>query len=213
MCGRKVLLILDDLWDDINPLDLMLVDTAAGSFVLLSSRVRGALLAVDCDVMNIGLPSDADAIGMVMAAAGMPQNSTIPIGTREIACAICKRLPLSLGMAGRLVREMDMPSDDWTMVVELMKEEQEGAAGEVNAVIATSLKAMRGPNAAAMTTLLAAFGLAAEDVKVPLEALLWMMEASSDEQPPTMAQLRRMTKALIDRALILGPVDAPQLHG
>eukprot|EP01047_Picozoa_sp_COSAG01_P027197 COSAG01_NODE_1786_length_9231_cov_19.575276_8_plen_136_part_00 len=47
-----------------------------------------------------------------------------------------------------------------------------------------------------------------------LQALSWIFEAQVGEgaQVPTMMQLRLWTKMLIDRSLVLGPIDQPSLH-
>ena len=185
--------------EDTNPNDLIFLDVVTKSKALISSRVRGHL--VDCDVVDIGLPSEAEAIQMVMAAAGLPPTASIPKGAMEVAKDICKCLPLTLGMAGRLVQYMDVAENDWSDIVELMSEQGTDNEASVNTVISTSLKAFHGPEAEMMQTLLAAFGLAADDVKIPLEALQWMIEALSQQAPPTMPQLRLLIRRLIDRAL------------
>lgn len=61
-----------------------------------------------------------------------------------------------------------------------------------------------------------------EDAKVPLEALQWIYQADMGDgdgvagvdalQAPTLLQLRKCTKLLIDRCLVLGPIDQPSLH-
>ena len=67
---------------------------------------------------------------------------------------------------------------------------------------------VKGPHAASARELLKAFRLVPEDVKVPLEALTWVYEAStsaeaSDSGAPSLLHLRRCTKMLIDRCLVL----------
>jgi hypothetical protein len=58
-----------------------------------------------------------------------------------------------------------------------------------------------------------------EDVQPPLEVLAMMYEAevsSDDDVPgskrPTLLNLRRWLKMLLDRSLALGTVDKPGLH-
>jgi hypothetical protein len=135
---------------------------------------------------------------------------------------LCKRLPLTLGIAGRIAHDMAMAlQDDWTDVVDLMRAEWSSSGSEGDAsvqpvedMIATSLKAIHGPQAETCRTLLKSFALVSEDQSVPLEALGWMYSAVADADvaAPTIAMLRRLVKALIDRSLVLGPVDKPSLH-
>ena len=147
-----------------------------------------------------------------MSAAGIPIDATIPKGAAEIV-AICRRLPLSLGIAGRIASEMDLAQQDsWLDVVELMRDEHQRAQ-PVDNMIATSLKAIGGAQAEQVRLVFRALALVPEDARVPLEALIWMMEAVDDSSTVTIAQLRRMIKCLIDRSLVLGPIDKPSLHG
>jgi hypothetical protein len=96
-------------------------------------------------------------------------------------------------------------------VTTMMKEELSGdgdARSAEDSIIATSLRALKGPHAASARELLKAFRLVPEDVKVPLEALTWVYEAStsaeaSDSGAPSLLHLRRCTKMLIDRCLVL----------
>jgi hypothetical protein len=109
---------------------------------------------------------------------------------------------------------------DWREVTAMIKEEL-SVGGEARSaedgIIATSLRAIKGPHAASARNLLKAFRLVPEDAKVPLEALAWICEASiaaegGDGGTPSLLQLRRWTKLLIDRCLVLGPIDMPSLH-
>ena len=89
-------------------------------------------------------------------------------------------------------------------------------------VIATSLRAIKGTHAESARMLLRAFRLVPEDVKIPLEALQCVYAASNEVDTGQAAgaatsllplhQLRRITKILIDRCLLLGPIDQPSIH-
>ena len=58
---------------------------------------------------------------------------------------MAKRLPLTLGIAGRIAKDMGMSDqDDWSDVVELMREEESEGASPIDAMIATSLRALDG---------------------------------------------------------------------
>jgi hypothetical protein len=221
--GRTCLLVLDDVWESGHIAFFDEVDVATQSKVLLSSRVRGILSG--CDIVDMGLPSEADAVQIVMSAAGVSvdAHTPAPAEAREVV-ALCKRLPLTLGMAGRMARDLGL-QHDWSEVAVMMREEL-SAHGEArtveDSVIATSLGAIQGPYAAAARALFRSFRLVPEDAKVPLEALQWIYQADMGDgdgvagvdalQAPTLLQLRKCTKLLIDRCLVLGPIDQPSLH-
>jgi hypothetical protein len=210
MVDLDILLVLDDVWDAEVSRHFCFLDDSTKSRLLLSSRVRGALS--DCDIVDVGLPSEADAIQILVAEAGLAAGARVPPGAQEIA-VLCKRLPLTLGIAGRLVKELDLGSD-WSSAVDMIKQELTvlGRSAE-DSVIATSLGALSGSQGQELRTLLEAFALVPEDVKVPLEALCWVLEARMDcRQTPSVLSVRRWTKLLIDRCLVIGPVDQPSLH-
>jgi hypothetical protein len=143
--------------------------------------VRGAL--VNCTIIDIGKPSLDDAIQIMTSAAGMGNDQPVPVGAVQIA-NLCKLLPLTLGIAGRLIRDLGLVSrvdkltsrrgthsakpDDWTGAVSLLEQELDDHthSAEDN-IISTSLKALTGKHADNVRTLLSAFGLIPEDVKCP----------------------------------------------
>jgi tetratricopeptide (TPR) repeat protein len=232
--GKHCLLVLDDCWDVGHLSHFALVDESTRSRVLISSRVVSTL--ENCEVVDIGLPTEQDAIQIVMAAAGMANGAAVPEEAREVA-RLCKLLPLTLGIAGRLIKGLEL-QHDWSEVVAMMKEELsvDGEARSAeDGVIATSLRAIKGRDADSARALFKAFRLVPEDVKIPLEALACVYEASNAAEeataasssgsdggggssprgpsgPPTMLQLRKWTKLLIERCLVLGPIDQPSLH-
>ena len=177
--GKHALLVLDDCWDVEHIAHFALIDETTQSRVLISSRVRGTLAG--CEIVNIGLPAEEDAIQIVMAAAGMTTGPQVlvPSEAAEVV-RLCKWLPLTLGIAGRLVKDLGL-EHDWSEVTKMMKEEL-SAHGEARSaedgIIATSLRTLKGPHAEPARALLRAFRLVPEDVKVPLEALAWIFESS-----------------------------------
>jgi hypothetical protein len=220
MEGKAILLCLDDVWDETHPASFVFLDRSTKSRVLISSRTRGALAGAR--IVQVGYPSEADALQILMGAAGRPAAAPTPQGASEIL-AICRLLPLTLSIAGRLVSDLDLSmSDEWSDALDLMREDLlDGghARSAVDNMIAASLRAIQGPQADNIRTLLSSMGLIPEDVRCPIQALSWVYEAAQSdadrrgqEQPPTLAQLRRWTHVLIDRSLVLGPVDKPSLH-
>ena len=85
-----------------------------------------------------------------------------------------------------------------------------------NSVIRTSLRSISGSSKDEIINLFLIFAMVPEDTQVPLEILEMMLDASgfykgSDVKLPSRIQIRRWVKALINRSLILGTVDRPQL--
>lgn len=90
--GKNVLLVLDDVWDIEHISYFALIDETTYSRVLISSRVVNTLQG--CEVVNIGLPTEKDAVQMVMAAAGMAAGIAVPAEAHVVA-RLCKLLPLT----------------------------------------------------------------------------------------------------------------------
>ena len=121
MAGRKVLLVLDDLWERVEQEErLNFADDSSGSKVLISSRVRGVLEGAD--IVEVGVPSEEDAVAMLLQAAGVPAGAAVPPGARQIV-AFCNRLPLAIAMSAKLVKGMSLESgSDWEGVLEVMRQ-------------------------------------------------------------------------------------------
>ena len=74
MRRKKLLFVIDDCWDSKHEALLNFVDVESGSKVLLSSRVRNVIdrsSAQSTAVVNIELPSEDDALQMLISTAGM----------------------------------------------------------------------------------------------------------------------------------------------
>jgi hypothetical protein len=210
--GKDCLVVLDDLWESEQIASFALIDERTKSKLLMSSRVRGVLESAE--VVDISLPTEEEAIEIMIAAAAM--TGPAPPEASEVV-RMCKKLPLTLGIAGRMVKDLGL-QNDWLEVTTMMKEEFSGdgdARSAEDSIIATSLRALKGPHAQSARSLLRAFRLIPEDVKCPLEALQCVFAASNGTElaqsgagaTPAllpMHKLRRITKMLIDRCLLLG---------
>ena len=121
MSGKRVLLCLDDLWEEHHELDLNFADVSAGSKVLISTRMK-ALLDGGHQV-EVGLPSPSDSARMLLAAAGADDSGRHSSGVSEIV-DLCGRLPLALGIAGRLAASLGLVGTaDWSDMIGVLKEE------------------------------------------------------------------------------------------
>ena len=114
---KNVLLVLDDCWDLNHAARLTFLDDTSSSKLLISSRVRKVLEG--CVVVEIQLPNEETAVSMLMAAAaGQPSvpgvsaaASSVPQEARSIV-RLCNLLPLAIGIAGAMVRELGLVRDD-----------------------------------------------------------------------------------------------------
>ena len=216
--GKKILLVLDDCWNKDHVVALALTDIGTESCMLISSRDRSLLL--ECDIVDVGKPTVDDAVKILMSAAGMPKGCAVPPKASEVA-ELAKLLPLTLGIVGRLVKDLGL-QQEWGKVVSLMNEQLSGGGDSRSAeasIIAASLNAIKGNDPATATAtarLFRSFAMVPEDCKIPQEALAMVFEAEMGEDGPTekpeRLDLRRYTKILIDRSLVLGPIDKPSMH-
>jgi hypothetical protein len=234
---KTVLLVLDDVWEWEHADTVCCVDDSTESRVLLSSRVRGVLEGGD--IVDISLPSDADAVQMLLNEAGFSilHNGAPPKEALEVV-QFCNKLPLAIGIAGALLKNMSLDRD-WSEVLTVLKEEF-GEGGQVrsmeNSVIRTSLKGIKGRHREQVIQLFCGFAMVPEDTHCPLEVLAMIFEVTSPfaasnregslarssdagasasgerSRPTSKLMIRKWLKMLIDRSLVLGSVDKPQLY-
>jgi hypothetical protein len=228
--NRSVLLVLDDCWDAEVATHFKWIDPNTNSKILISSRVRNALDGGN--IIDVNVPSKTVAIQMLLSTAGMDIKA---FGSRsEVAqiAELCKRLPLTIGVAGKLLKEMTHGSSmtdgsDWADVVELLQSELNDPDGDLSieeSVIRASIKSIPKKMRKQVNRLFHGFALAPEDMHVPLPVLGMIFdacdnrddEASSKKitthKPISRMHIRNYLKVLIDRSLVLGTVDRPQLH-
>ena len=212
--GKRVLLALDDLWEEAHAPQLNFVDASCGSRVLISTRIRHLLS--DAFSVEIGKPSVDDSISILMAAAELGDTGDAPAEAAEIV-ELCGRLPLALVMTGKLVLDLDVGSK-WDGVTSILRDELRGdeqVASREQAVIRASLAGLKGSerDTTGGRQLFKLFGLVPEDTSCPLECLQMMYDAVYEPQRPTsVLHIRKWLKILIDRSLVLGTVDRASLH-
>ena len=213
MAGKRVLLCLDDLWEETHESELNFVDVTAGSRVLISTRVK-ALLS-DAHNVELGLPSPADAARMLLSSAGEDQADVQ--GVPEIV-DLCGRLPLALGIAGRLAASLGLVGQtDWGGMIGVLREElRESHSGATEAgMIRASLRGLKGSaeEQANVRALLKLFALVPEDTHCPLDVMLLMFKAVHDNSlGVTIMHLCKWLRILINRSLVLGTIDRPSVH-
>ena len=221
---KSVLLVLDDCWDADVAAHFKWIDTSTNSKVLISSRVRDALDGGE--IIDVTVPSKTDAIKMLLSTAGMEAEGLE--SRKEVAqvAELCKRLPLTIGIAGKLIRQLahgtHMPdSNDWADVVDLLQAELNDPHGDLSieeSVIRASIKSIPKKIRPQVTRLFNGFAMAPEDMALPLPVLGMIYHANSGhagaqvEAPMSRIHIRKFLKVLIDRSLVLGSVDRPQVH-
>ena len=124
--GRSILLVLDDCWDADVVKHFNWIDQSTNSKVLISSRVRDVLDGGQ--VIDVTVPSKIDAMKMLLNTAGVDVGRLESRSEVAHVVELCKRLPLTIGVAGKLIRQLAHGSDmletsDWTDVVTLLEEE------------------------------------------------------------------------------------------
>lgn len=221
--------MLDDIWDAEHESLLNFVDTETKSKVLLSSRLRGVILdglanQLSTVIVDISLPSEDDAIKMLLSTGGMSVDQSVPPAAYELV-KLCNRLPLCIAIAGKLIKELEFSEIDdentssmWADTVTLLRDEFASNKTVGETVISASLKGLRGAQSKSVTLLFKALALIPEDTICPLNIMVMIFEsscASTDDLPamrPSLTSIRRWLKILIDRSLVLGTVDRPSLH-
>jgi hypothetical protein len=223
--NRSVLLVLDDCWDVDHAKKFAWIDTDTTSKILISSRIRDVLEGGQ--VIDVMVPSQSDAVKMLISTAGMDIETLHARAEVAQIAELCKRLPLTIGVAGKLIRQLAHGStmseaSDWADVVTLLEDELSDSDRSIEeSVISASIKAIPGTKRRNQATrLFYAFALVPEDTHVPLDVLGMIFDACSGEtnskkpatKPLSRLQIRQLLKVLIDRSLVLGTVDRPQLH-
>eukprot|EP01048_Picozoa_sp_COSAG05_P005356 COSAG05_NODE_315_length_11604_cov_8.336375_6_plen_1129_part_00 len=216
MSGKRILLCLDDLWEEQHETELNFVDVFAGSKVLISTRIQ-ALLA-EAHQVEVGLPSVADSVRMLLSAAGMGDGDE-PTGVREVV-GLCGRLPLALGIAGRLAASLGLvgaETRDWSDMIGVLKDElrESHSGGTEEGMIRASLRGLRGSaqEQENVRALLNMFALVPEDTHCPLEMLLLIFKATiPGSEATSIMHIRKWLRILLNRSLVLGTIDRPSVH-
>ncbi|GBG76711.1 hypothetical protein CBR_g22931 [Chara braunii] len=119
--GKRVLLVLDDVWTYKQLELLSVVDMAAGSRILLTTRNEEVLFKKCGESLLIvhRLQLLHDDVGMQLFCWEAFGKEGAPMGDRRAklamsVCRMCGGLPLALKMAGRSLRNADLDKWEWT---------------------------------------------------------------------------------------------------
>ena len=168
------------------------------------------------------MPSTSDAIRLLVGAAGLP--GCLPPEAETIVDMV-NRLPLALGICGKIVKGLSLgPKDSWQGVVGVIEEAMSGSGAERRSIEETVILASLKGLERGVQQMFYCLALSAEDAILPMEAIVVLFEAAqtvlhsgADSQkhrkaPISILSARRMVKILLDRSLINGSVDTCRLH-
>ena len=213
MRGRDVLLILDDIWQEQHAAALDFVDTSTASKTLVTTRIRGLGGAAQ---VELGMPSQEESVKLLLASAGLSNLDQAPPEATEVVQA-CGCLPLAVDLAGKMLRDFGVSGGDWAGIPELLRQElRSGDDDETTVeyrVISASLNAIPLRDRAKAKEVFSVFALVAEDTHVPLGAFRILLSAITGESElvPEL-QLRKWMQVLVNRSIVLGTGERPQLH-
>ena len=229
--SHRVLLVLDDIWDATLLAQLHFIDAAHGSALLTTSRLRDLVpgaAQIPCELM-----SQPEALAVLLRAGGADAATlaTPPEAAFE-AIELCGRLPLTLAIAGSMIRELGTA---WrTELVPLLRDDRVWQEDCIDAtdgrsveerVVDVCLRMVDEKSAAGVGALFVVYAVFQEDAIVPaavVDALGPLVRKTMaitapgastrrlDKQPSAAGQRRavRQWLLLLQRASILrGEID------
>jgi hypothetical protein len=211
--GRCILYVVDDCWDASHWKALNFVDPASASKTLITTRIRGLGGGTE---IELGMPSEAEAVELLLSSAGLAHIRPIPKEAAEVV-QICSRLPLAVDLAGKRLRDLEIRSADWADIPTLLRDEMRSSRRDEALeyrVIAASLNAIPACDRDACKQVFRCFAVVPEDTYVPLSALQMIHSALRGSEGDLMPQLqlRKYMQILLNRSLVLGTWERPQLH-
>lgn len=163
--GIKVLLVLDDCWDEKHAKLLNCVDAEAGSACVITTRIRN----LGDGEISCGLLSREESLSLLLTSAGLEHLVDDPPDAAIEAVECCGRLALALPIAGGMIRELE---EVWeAQLVPMLKEELSEESSAEQRIVNASLRCVEKNQRAGVESLFACFGCFAEDEIVPAAAL------------------------------------------
>ena len=101
--GIKVLLVLDDCWEEKHAKLLNCVDAEAGSACVITTRIRN----LGDGEISCGLLSEKESLSLLLTSAGLEHLVDNPPAAALEAVECCGRLALALPIAGGMIRELE----------------------------------------------------------------------------------------------------------
>jgi hypothetical protein len=213
MADTKVLLILDDVWDKSH--EVVLNTVGAESKTLVTTRIKG--LVSNAEQVEIGLPNTEDSVQLLLAAAGLGHldSDSAPKEAVEVV-GICGNLPLAVDIAGKFLYNLGLGAEDWSQVPTILRHELRNANDEDVSVeerlVTASLNSVPKRDRESVQAVFQLFATIEEDTHVPPAAMVIMLAAVTEGRALPELELRRLLQILIQRSLVLGTWERPQLH-
>jgi len=163
--GLKVLLVLDDCWEEKHATVLNCVDAEAGSACIITTRIRN----LGDGEISCGLLSEEESLSLLLTSAGLEDLVENPPAAAREAVECCGRLALALPIAGGMIREL---ADVWeTELVPLLKGELAESLSVEGSIVNASLRCVEKSQRAGVEALFTCFSCFAEDEVVPAIAI------------------------------------------
>ena len=199
--GVKVLLVLDDCWEEKHAKLLNCVDAQAGSACVITTRIRN----MGDGEISCGLLSEEESLALLLTSAGLENLIDNPPAAALEAIECCGRLALALPIAGGMIREL---SDVWeTELVPLLKGELSESLSVEGSIVNASLRCVEKNQRAGVEALFTCLACFAEDEVVPSSAVdLLAPVVCAKAKVPSVSKikLRQWVSSLLKGSLLSG---------
>jgi len=198
--GKRLLCILDDVWDVSHAKLLSCIDASTGSSLVITTRIRALVpgaAEVHCEVLSL-----AEALVLLLTEGGVPHLIDSPPPAALRAVELCGRLPLALGIAGGIIGEL---ADSWKEDLIPLLEEEMGDGSVEERVVTASLRAMPAEMLEGVERLFVLFAVFPEDTAVPVAAIdvvAPLLGAKSNKR-----HVRRWLQQLLKGNLFRGSIE------
>ena len=211
---RRVCLLLDDCWDAaVLKALLCLEEGSAASACIVSSRRRGIFPSGHVAEVDVSELSEAEAVRLLLTIGEMQHLIESPPEVAVQVAKACGRLPLMIGLAGALMREL---ADGWQetllpALTDALGESAEAGAGTIEQrLISASLDAVAIEERDGVRHLFCVHACFPEDVVVPasvFDALTPLLATKlADSSSVSKLRLRRWLMMLLDHSLLRGSI-------
>ena len=205
--GMKLLLILDDCWDQKHASALNCIDATTNSACVITTRVKN--LAEASNEVKCGLLSLEESLSLLLKSAGLEHLIDNPPAAAIEACECCGHLALALPIAGGMITELD---ELWeSELVPMLKADLAEELSVEQRIVNASLKCVEQSQRAGVEALFLVFGVFAEDAMVPpavLDLLAPLVCEIAGVTPASKLKVRKWLAALTKAALLNKAAEA-----
>ena len=186
--GKRLLVVLDDVWDRIHERQLNCVDSYTASKQLVTTRIRG--LMQGCDEVSLNLMAPDEATDLLLRAGHVTDADEASTAAARQIAELCGFLPLYLMICGGVILSYDGEQQWQEELIEMLQSDRVGliddasSNGTVACLVDSSVKMLKDDVTAAV---FAAFAVCPEDVLITLPVA--QIICSSDEDVLTSGKL------------------------